>query len=294
MLNFLKLTFGTLIGGSLLYIATVTASLRRIPSNKEFLSPSQNSSLNISLANWDGKLSKHMVIGSSAALKNLSGSALSDSTQEWKVIGGFGLDPNQALELIKELNVIDSQIIVPISVIGINKINTGSQRKLKLNTLRLTTLQTFYHNEKLLKLTPEDNSHLNFDRYGNCLVTDKEISLETLKEDNIQTIFQVDTVGIRYFIKQCESLAMETNNHITLVTTPFCTTLGDIDSNQRKLVCQIHHHSAHCTLIHHICDETNARDFIDAYHFNATGAYKFGLVLKEELRHTKPNALQQP
>lgn len=294
MRKFLKLSVAVLAGWPLIYWAIVVTFLGRVPSTKEFFWPSENSSLNASLAHWDGTLSEHIILGSSAALKNISGEALSNSTEEWKVIGGFGLDPNQSLALIEELKIRNSEILLPISVIGISKINNGSQRKLNLKTWRITTLHSFHHIDKLLHLDPSENSHLRFDKYGNCLVEEKYVTLSDLKDDKLQTTFEIDTLGFRAFIQSCEQRATESNNHIHIITTPFCKALGEINLDQRDLVCQIQHSTTNCTLTHHICDKTDPKDFIDAYHHNKSGARKFALTLKKELQIHRTNALQQP
>lgn len=293
MRKFFKLSFAVLAGGPLIYWAIVVTFLGRVPSTKEFFWPSQNSSLNASLAHWDHTLSQYMIVGSSVALKNLSGRDLSDSTQEWEVIGGFGLDPQQSLHLIRELDITNSHIIIPLSILEIIKLNNGAQRSTELNWFRITNIRSFLHLEELRALDKTNYSHIQFDEFGNALI-EPSTNGQNVPDNLIGKHFEVDTTGIKAFALQCNNEAASRGNFIHLITTPFCHSLGTLNPENQNNVCSIKFKLSNCTLHQHFCDSTILSHFTDAYHFNSNGAIAFANLIKPQLQQPHQNALQQP
>lgn len=282
MRQFLFLCITSLIGAPLLYFALVTVVLGRKPAIKEFLWPTENSSLNASLAHWNGTPPDNMVIGSSIALKNISAGVLNTKTESWKTIGGFGLDPRQSLALIQELKITHSKVILPLSILEITKINRGQQRPLTFRKHELTSIRSFLRLEKLRKLDDTNYSHINFDAHGNCTIAPSDNG-QNVPQSLIGKQFTGDTTGIIRFAQQCDSIAKVLDSHIHLVTTPFCHDLGKLNHTNQNLICNIQYNSSNCTLHHNLCDSTESSHFTDAYHFNATGAQIFTARLKKDL-----------
>lgn len=282
MRQFLLATIVSACLGVILYLVVIAQQFRRWPANAQLSWPTSNISLNASLTNMSGQLSDQIVIGSSTALRSISAAELNRHGDNWRVIGGFGLDPIQAMDLVKELHIRDSEILVPLAVVDIQKINgIAPQSHLTLQSHRPSTLNNMVRLRKMMWLDSTQFGHIQFDSVGNALLHDR--GHHNLPNDRKGRSFTCDSTGFSAFCKQWSEMARESNNVVHLVTTPVSTAVCELNESATETICQVDFDTPHCTLSHVFCDSIPAEFFADSHHLNEEGAKLLARIVEQHL-----------
>lgn len=270
MIRLFVLTAGTIAGSFGTYFLFVSLLLGRAPSIHEFNSPTKNHSLNASIAHWKQNPSNSIIMGSSVALRNISAQTISTREKRWTVIGGFGLHPFKTLQLIRKLDITESDIILPISSFELDKMTESTSPNLPYKTFNVTTLKDFSHIEIMKEKSSFEIGHLNFDEHGNAHFTQRSIS--NMPAKRLNETFEIDMEKFIEFCSRCDSIGLARDIKFYVVTTPFNKRVGKIQNSGDTLLKKFKFNTMHCTIEHHFFDDLPDSMFIDSHHFNKTGA----------------------
>ena len=266
----------------ILYFAIITQQFRRWPELAQLNWPTSNISLNASLANMSGPLSDQLIIGSSTAIRNISAAELNRNGDHWRVMGGFGLDPIQAMDLVEALDIRDSEILIPLSAVDIQKINgIMPQSHLAIQSYRPATLNNMIRLRRMMWLDSTKFGHIRFDEVGNALLYDR--GHHNLPEERKGLLFGCDSTGFKRYCRQWSDLAGDRNNIVHVVTTPVSLAVCDLSESATETICAVTFESPHCTLDHTFCDSIPAEFFADTHHLNDTGAKRFARTVEQFL-----------
>lgn len=280
MRQFLVVTIASAVVAFILYFAIITQQFRRWPELAQLNWPTSNISLNASLANLSGPLSDQLIIGSSTAIRNISAAELNRNGDHWRVIGGFGLDPIQALDLVEALDIHDSEILIPLSVVDIQKINgIMPQSHLTFQSYRPATLNNMIRLRMMFWLDSTKFGHIRYDEVGNALLYGR--GHHNLPEKRKGQLFGCDSTGFRTYCRQWSELARDRNIFVHLVTTPVSLAVCDLSESAKETVCSVAFESPHCRLTHTFCDSIPAEFYADTHHLNDTGAKWFARNLEQ-------------
>jgi len=271
MRQFLLGTIATAFLGFILYFGVIAQQFRRWPSLAQLSWPTSNIALNVSLTNMAGQWSDQIVMGSSTAIRNISAAELNRNGDNWRVIGGFGLDPIQVMDLVEQLDIRDSEILVPLSAVDIQKINgIKPQSHLMIQSHRPSTLNNMVRLRRMMWLDSTKFGHIRFDDVGNALLYNR--GHHNLPNSRKGRLFKSDSTGFKAYCSQWSEMARERNNFVHLVTTPLSLAVSRLNESAADNICAVAFESPHCQLSHFFCDSIPAEFFADSHHMNDVGA----------------------
>lgn len=272
----------------MLFILGASMSLQQKPDFSDFFSPTENITLNCSMAHA-GEQNGNLILGSSIALLNVDAGHLTKRTKEsWHVIGGHSLRPYQILGLVEALDLKNRTVIIPISTPELSFLTTKKDPEkphLSFNPWKPINFKTMRRMREMKSRAPSDGGHTHFTPYGNTFydMTISSTSSQTMPFEDEDVNSGVDTLNFSTFIEACDSISISRGIQFKIPILPFKLDEATTHRTRDNLQALEKLNTPRIKVIplHNV--DIDSSHFMDSHHFNRKGARHFTEFLVRSL-----------
>lgn len=272
----------------MLFILAASMSLQQKPDFSDFFCPTENITLNCSMAHA-GEQDGNLILGSSIALLNVDAGHLTKRTNEsWHVIGGHSLRPYQILGLIEALDLKNRIVIIPISTPELSFLTTKQDIEkpyLSFSPWNPSNFKTMRRMRDMKSRGPSDAGHTHFTPYGNTFYdkTMSSASSQKMPLDDADDNSVVDTLNFSTFIEACENISMSREIQFKIPILPFKLDEATTHRTRGTLQALEDLNTSRIKVIPLHTMDIDSTHFMDSHHFNTKGARHFTELLFHSL-----------